>query len=195
MSVKRIVARTRFGAAVDAHEELFRLAEEEIVAHRIGPGVAVHETWDLLDERPANPAGNVPGGLGRRRTMEDKGGDANRRKHIGDVPLHDRALERDRCAGTRALPHVAHVPVLEVLVVGDARGVLTKVPIEEIRRAPTVSHIPKPAPPLLIAARPRMLFTSATLRRRCEPFRVSDEKRLLPDGCEIREAATNDYEV
>ena len=32
-------------------------------------------------------------------------------------------------------------------------------------------------------------------RERCEPFRVSDEKRLLPDGCEIREAATNDYEV
>ena len=114
MSVRRIVASTRsVGAgAIEVAKERLRLVSG---AARCPPGPP------RRSRRPAQgpprrrasgqPLRNV-GGLPRlvRRAVQHERGHAEVGKHVGDVAVHDHALERDRCARARALAHVADVP-------------------------------------------------------------------------------------
>ena len=138
MSVNRNVPSMTSGssAASSAPEERLGLVQQDLVRVRIGPRIAVDQARDLAPHRARDVAGREVGGSGGHRAMGDERRDADGRQHVGDVALHDHALERGRGARAGARAHVPDVPAAEVGVVGDGRAVLAELAFEELGRAP-----------------------------------------------------------
>ena len=101
MSVRRIVASTRSGAAARSRSRRNASvsSRSRALPGGVRPGEAVDQPRDLPAESLWDPLRNVGGLPRRRRAVQHERGHADGGKHVGDVAVHDHALERDRCAG------------------------------------------------------------------------------------------------